>query len=876
MKNNFFKSLAIIFAIFMMNINAYGQEQFNFDITEVEILDGGNIYKGYKRGSITTNNGISINADRFDYNKALNVLNSYGDVLLYDGIKNIAIFTEKATYFKNDELIFTDGDSKANNENGIIITADKFKYDKNLNIFNAYGNVKIDNPEKNYVIYSEEATYFKNEEKIITKGITKAFIQSKYIIDSKNVLYLVDEANFSSKEDSIVNDSESNFYYLDEFKFSINDEELIGDNIYAITNYGLQTEDNDIKSDQLFLSDAIINFKENSFIAKKTKVLIDKSILGDTRNDPRIKGASSKGSNDITTIKKGVFTSCGDEGTCAPWSVKAEEITHDKNKRQLIYKNAFLRVYDVPVLYFPKFFHPDPSVKRQSGFLRPKYSTSTILGSSFYLPYFLALSDNKDLTVRPTYFDKEIYSLQTEYRQKNKNSEFLGDIGITKNYRSKTVNVPKKNFYHFFARYNKDLDIDYFSTSTLAVSVNRASNDLYLKIFDKTLDETPLKQSGNTLANSLNMILDHKDYNFDTGMSMYENLKVSTSDKYQYGSYYNFNKNLFFDNIPGSFNISSKGTSTLKNTNEVKSKVFNNAYYKSKSYISDSGFKNNFNSYFKNYNNAQKKNDYDPTIRFRHIYEYESSFPLSKKDLNWSNTLTPKISYRINPGFMNDQGSLGRRMTIGNVFSINRLGLEEEFENGQSLTYGINYNKKNLQKPDQNFSYSLASVYRNKKNVNIPESSTIGNRHSDIFGSFKNKFSKYLTVNYDFSIDNDLNTLHYNSIMAGISINNFVTQFNFVEENSKYVDTNVITNTTSYNFAENNFINFKTRRNRKINLTEYYDLVYQYKKDCLIAGIKYKRTFYEDRELKPREDLLFTITLIPITTYEHKADSWDF
>ena len=67
-------------------------------------------------------------------------------------------------------------------------------------------------------------------------------------------------------------------------------------------------------------------------------------------------------------------------------------------------------------------------------------------------------------------------------------------------------------------------------------------------------------------------------------------------------------------------------------------------------------------------------------------------------------------------------------------------------------------------------------------------------------------------------------------------------------------------------------IKFKTRRNRKINLTEYYDLVYEYKNDCLTAGIKYKKTYYQDRDIKPNEDLLFTITLFPLTTYEHNAE----
>ena len=47
-------------------------EQFNFDITEIEILENGNLFKGIKRGTITSNSGIVINANYFDIgNRAL-------------------------------------------------------------------------------------------------------------------------------------------------------------------------------------------------------------------------------------------------------------------------------------------------------------------------------------------------------------------------------------------------------------------------------------------------------------------------------------------------------------------------------------------------------------------------------------------------------------------------------------------------------------------------------------------------------------------------------------------------------------------------------------------------------------------------------------
>ena len=91
------------------------------------------------------------------------------------------------------------------------------------------------------------------------------------------------------------------------------------------------------------------------------------------------------------------------------------------------YENAILNIYDVPVFYFPKFFHPDPSGKRQSGFLKPGIN-SNVLGSSLSQPYFKVISENKDYTFSPTWFDKKSVSVQNEYRQSNKNSELLADL----------------------------------------------------------------------------------------------------------------------------------------------------------------------------------------------------------------------------------------------------------------------------------------------------------------------------------------------------------------------------------------------------------------------------------------------------------------
>ena len=118
----------------------------------------------------------------------------------------------------------------------------------------------------------------------------------------------------------------------------------------------------------------------------------------------------SKGDN--TIISKGIFTTCKKNDDCPPWQIKAGEISHDKERKVINYKNAKLKIYDVPVLYFPRFFHPDPTVKRQSGFLIPKFQDNSTSGLSLTLPYFLALAENRDMTFTPRLFNDDKFLIQ--------------------------------------------------------------------------------------------------------------------------------------------------------------------------------------------------------------------------------------------------------------------------------------------------------------------------------------------------------------------------------------------------------------------------------------------------------------------------------
>ena len=113
MKNKIPKILYSIFLLFLFSVCAYGNEQFIFNVTEVEIKENGNKFIGLKKGTATSNDGIIINANTFEYEKNLNILNAKGDVEIIDTIKDYTIYADDITYFKNEERITTKANSRA-------------------------------------------------------------------------------------------------------------------------------------------------------------------------------------------------------------------------------------------------------------------------------------------------------------------------------------------------------------------------------------------------------------------------------------------------------------------------------------------------------------------------------------------------------------------------------------------------------------------------------------------------------------------------------------------------------------------------------------------------------------------------------------------
>jgi len=99
------------------------------------------------------------------------------------------------------------------------------------------------------------------------------------------------------------------------------------------------------------------------------------------------------------------------------WWIDADEVRHDAEARDIVYRNAVLRVAELPVFYLPHFRTPDPQVKARSGLLLPSLESDSAFGIGVRIPYHLAIAPDRDATVTGFLTTNDGPVLEGEYRQ---------------------------------------------------------------------------------------------------------------------------------------------------------------------------------------------------------------------------------------------------------------------------------------------------------------------------------------------------------------------------------------------------------------------------------------------------------------------------
>ena len=766
---------------------------------------------------ISSSNLYSLSANEFIFNTdEINILNKGNVINATNGtvksIKdNIEIKAKEFEYIKNLSILNTTKGTAKSFQDKIEIKADTFQYNSNKSTIRAIGNVEI-----------------------------KDF-KTKITIKSKNILYNSSKKFIESNTDSIIKDSLGNIFRSEGFIYDLNENTL------RINNAKIQDNENNVYN----IDKAFVNLKSNKLIGKNLSIDFNNKLFKED-NEPRLSGVAISSDGNQTIITKGIFTTCKRNDTCPPWQISAKEIKHDKENKTINYTDAWLKLYDLPVLYFPKFFHPDPTVKRQTGFLMPGFADSNSIGASFNLPYYIVLADNKDLTIKPRFFSDQQMLLQSEYREVNKRSKHIIDFS----FKNENKGSDKS---HFFSKSVKKIDFYNFDEAELNLELQKTSDDTYLKTYKL---KSSIINDTSSLTSSLGISAYREDLNVDMNFKIFEDLSKKDSNRYEF-VYPSYNLTKYFKNNNFSFN--SAGSIKNYDTNIYETVVINDFIYNSDPFFTKNGLTNSYNLLIKNVNTESKK-----STRYRQnrdhkimsIVEYNSSYPLIKKIKKHSNILKPMISLKFSPNNSKDLNNEDRRIDINNIFNINRISQNNSVEGGFSLTYGAEFSKtNNLDK--EYFTAKFANILRIKEDEGLPRNSELGEKVSAIVGETSYVPNDNVKIKYNFSLDSNLDDKNYELFTSEFKINNFITSFDYLNENNTANKESYLSNKTQYKINNSKNLTFETRKNKKTKLTEFYNLIYQYQNDCLIAAIEYNRDYYTDRDLKPNESIFFKLTIVP-------------
>ncbi len=767
--------------------------------------------------------------------------------------EDIEIISDNIKIFDDGNIINSTNTQAIIKDENLFLQSDKSLYDKKKQKVYLEKNVKFLDQNEDINIITNNAVYDQFKDILITDGKTIIYYKNKYEILSKKIIYNRKTQKIYSNSETTIKDNEGNLYNI-QTRFNLD----LVKNIISAKSVNIIDNRNNI----FFFENSKINLNTNEIIGKEVKIDFVDNYFGNSKNDPILKGKSTVSNNKETKIYKTVFTTCNTENkSCPGWEIETEEFKHDKIKKTFNYKNSWIKMFDKEIFYLPFFSHPDPTVNRKSGFLPPTYGSSNEYGSWINIPYYKAFAVDKDFTFKPrVYLDDKIV-LQSEYRQAFENSNFITDFSYN--------NDGKNSNSHFFAKSTGIIS----NGSNFNFEYQSVTNDEYLKLHN--LSNTSEIISNESLLTSklyLKNQIDEKT-SFINEFFVYEDLSKKNNDRYQYiFPNFKYKKEIGIEkNYNGNFYFSTSGYQKQYNTNNYQAVITNDFLFNSNNYISDKGLKSNYQILLKQDNSytSTPLDDKDETNLYQSIL-FKTEYPLVKKTENFDNYLKPIIATKFSPNNSKDISNKELRLSYDNIFSFNRISSTRNIEEGRSVSVGVEYGKNN-KKGNNIFKFNIANSISDKKNSNLPSRSKLDQTRSDIVGKLEYQPSKILDINYNFSYDRDFNNSNYQSLSTNLKLGILETKVNYLSQDNEIGNSEVIKSNFNLNFDNENSINFNTTKNLKTDFTEFYNLVYEYETDCLLASVEYKKKFYQDGSILPDKSLLFYLKFIPFAELRPQA-----
>lgn len=589
---------------------------------------------------------------------------------------------------------------------------------------------------------------------------------------------------------------------------------------------------------------------------------------------------------EITEVGRAVYSPCAlceeDPDRAPLWQLRAGRVVHDAENNDIIYEDAFLDFYGVPVFYTPYFSHPDPSVDRRSGFLVPQIGSTSDLGPFLRSFYYWNIAPNQDATLQAGGTRDAGFILGGEYRHRFEYGQITLDGSVNRSDRTEVSSAGETVLEnqlrgHIFA----DAQFHLNENWRIGADIQQSSDDTYLNQFEVTeadvLTSRIYAEGFYGLSYAVAEVNRFQDQRRDT----INQPLVAPAANYTHVS------------EPGSVLggrwIASADTLNLVRDEDVTVLQSGTEGVDSRRFSLETGWQREFSTDFgllTNFETAVRGDLYwsddlptgtSPAVREDNVVEFRafpratitSSFPMVRQQGTIQQLMDPVLAFTAAPNQGNvdeipNNDSVDIEFDEINLFSDSRFTGVDRVEGGLRFTYGLRLGVFGFGGGSTTFfagqSYSLDDEN------DFPSGSGLENQQSDWVGRLTITPSPLFNLDYRFRFDHEKfdGRRQEVSLIAGPDLFRIGANYTFVDQvagTSTDADVEEVTARFSSRFAGNWVASGSFRRDLVLNESRNVSLGLAYGDECITIGIDLRRDFTEDRDTSAGDSVFLTISL---------------
>lgn len=586
-------------------------------------------------------------------------------------------------------------------------------------------------------------------------------------------------------------------------------------------------------------------------------------------DDSRIAAAGGRRIGGFRTeMRKVVYSPCKlceKDPTRAPiWQIKAYRVVHDEITKEIEYDDAWLEFYGIPVLYTPYLSHPDPTVKRRTGFLTPSYGNDSVLGVVVRTPFYINIEPNIDLTLTPIYASNEGGVLAGEYRQLFSHARM--NVKASAAYGESSTSSRKFRGHWFL-----DSGADFSETWRGKLDIALTTDDTYLRRYGF--------DARDTLVNHAQVEgFWRRSY---AAFNAYAFQGLRAEDDQERIPYVAPLADINYVSEPGALGDIWKlngNLMVLTRTEGTDSRRLSLRGGWEAPFIGPLGavYRLYANAFADGYWVVAQNDPTEPDGKFSgltgRLFPFAGldwRFPFVRRGERASQLIEPIAGFVVAPnvGRQNripNEDSLDLELDDTNVFDENRYNGIDRVEGGQRVYYGLRAGYYDDGGP--RLSFFLGQSYRLREDGSIPADTGLENSFSDVVGRALAAPVPWLNVLYRFRLGTDFRVKRH-ELESRLGTKKFYinTEYVFIERPqslTEFNDREEVTVGARAQLTENWSVAGGFRRDLSHGGGQLYENAsLQYKDDCLTFVVEFARRFFSDRDLAPSDSVTFRITL---------------